>query len=133
FRSDAIIALASDGVHSNGYSLVRRILQRGKLKLDRASPELGGRSLGEELLVPTRIYARPIVKLLGGYRVKKIVSGMAHITGGGLPGNVNRALPEKLDARINVKAWDAPPIFDILRKHGGVEREEMYRVFNMGI
>lgn len=132
-KGDIIIGLASDGIHSNGYTLVRKIVERAKLKLDRVYPELGAQTLGEVLLTPTRIYSKPIVKLLNQYRVKKIVSGMAHITGGGLPGNVNRALPEKLDAKIDVKAWKTPAIFEFLQKHGNVERDEMYRVFNMGI
>lgn len=148
-KGDIIIGLASDGVHSNGYSLVRKIVEKKKLKLDGVYDELGpspapphprtGRegggpqSLGDVLLTPTRIYVRPIVRLLQRYRVKRVVSGMAHITGGGLPGNVNRALPEKLDARIDTSAWTVPPVFDFLQKHGNVARDEMFRVFNMGI
>ena len=130
---DAIIGLASDGVHSNGYSLVRKIVEQKKLKLDKVYDELGDQPLGQVLLTPTRIYVRPIVKLLQRYRVKRVVSGMAHITGGGLPGNVNRALPAKLDARIDARTWDVPPVFDFLQRHGKVDRQEMYRVFNMGI
>lgn len=138
---DVIIGLASDGVHSNGFSLVRKIIERGNLELDAVYPELGmyfdeegdRQMLGEILLAPTRIYARPIVKLLRSYKVKKIVSGMAHITGGGLPGNVNRALPDDVDAVIRTDAWTVPPIFEFLREQGRVELDEMYRVFNMGI
>ena len=111
-RGDAVIGVASDGVHSNGFSLVRRIIETKQLDLDRCYPELamyldeGGdpQTLGEILLTPTRIYAKPIVRLLRQYKVKRIVSGMAHVTGGGLPGNVNRALPEKLDARLHRSA-----------------------------
>jgi phosphoribosylformylglycinamidine cyclo-ligase len=132
-KGDVIIGLASSGVHSNGFTLVRAVVERAKLKLDRRYEELGGRTLGETLLEPTRIYAKPIVRLLSQYRVKRVVSGMAHITGGGLPGNVNRALPDDLDARIEANAWPVPPIFDFLQKHGGIERAEMFRVFNMGI
>jgi phosphoribosylformylglycinamidine cyclo-ligase len=130
---DIIIGLASDGVHSNGYSLVRKIVKKAKLKLDRVYPEIGDATLGEILLTPTRIYAKPIVSLLRKYRVKKVVSGMAHITGGGLPGNLNRALTDDLDAVIRMDAWEVPPLFEFLQRQGGVDSEEMLRVFNMGI
>jgi phosphoribosylformylglycinamidine cyclo-ligase len=140
-KGDVVIGLASDGAHSNGYSLIRRIVATAGLDLGARYPELdqdvdeGGepRSLGEILLTPTRIYARPIVRLLRRYKVKRIVSGMAHITGGGLPGNVNRALPDNLDARIRLDAWDVPAIFPFLQRHGGVDDEEMMSVFNMGV
>lgn len=130
---DIIIGLASDGIHSNGYTLVRAIVKKCKLKLDKIYPELGKITLGEELLIPTRIYAKPIIKLLAKYKVKRIVSGMAHITGGGLPGNVNRALPDKFDAVIDTSSWKVPPIFDFLQAKGNVAEDEMYRVFNMGV
>ena len=140
-KDDVIIGLASDGVHSNGYTIVRKIVDRAGLDLDRRYPELAmyvgedgqPQTLGKILLTPTRIYARPIVKVLRHYRVKKVISGMAHITGGGLPGNVNRALPDDVDAKISLDAWDVPPIFPFLQKRGGVEDDEMFRVFNMGI
>lgn len=133
-KGDVIIALASSGVHSNGYSLVRRIIKDARLKLDKTYSVLDpNRTLGEILLEPTRIYARPIVKLLRKYTVKKIVSGMAHITGSGLPGNVPRALTPKLDAKIELASWQVPPVFDFLQEDGNVEREEMYNVFNMGV
>ena len=132
-KGDVIVALASSGVHSNGYSLVRRIVADRRLKLDKAYPELGDATLGEVLLTPTRIYAKPIVKLLAGYQRKKVVSGMAHITGSGIPGNVCRALPTKLDARIDRGSWTPPPIFGFLQRHGNVETAEMFNVFNMGI
>ncbi|MCA9283799.1 MAG: phosphoribosylformylglycinamidine cyclo-ligase [Phycisphaerales bacterium] len=132
-KGDVVIGLASSGVHSNGYSLVRKIVARAGLDLHRVYPELGDRTLGEILLTPTRIYAKPIVRLLTGYKRKKVVSGMAHITGGGLPGNVCRALPERIDAVLDTASWTPPPIFSFLEKHGGVERDEMFRVFNMGV
>ncbi len=136
-KGDVIIGLASSGVHSNGFSLVRQIIAKKKLKLDQAYPELGEASaektLGDVLLTPTRIYAKPIVKLLRKYKVKRVVSGMAHITGGGLPGNVNRALPNGCDARIHLPSWTVPSVFEFLQEQGGVAREEMFRVFNMGI
>jgi phosphoribosylformylglycinamidine cyclo-ligase len=135
---DVIIGLASDGVHSNGFSLVRRIIREADLDLQQVHPGSVGddeepRTLGEILLTPTRIYARPVVKLLRQYKVKRIVSGMAHITGGGLPGNVDRALPDDVDARIDPESWRVPAIFDFLAERGRVERDEMLRVFNMGI
>lgn len=149
---DIVIGLASSGVHSNGYSLVRKIIEKKKLRLDKTYDELkasplGGEggahkfpngcrsapTLGETLLEPTRIYAKPIVKLLRKYTVKHVVCGMAHITGGGLLGNVCRALSDDTDARIDTSAWEPPPIFEFLQRYGNIDREEMYRVFNMGI
>jgi phosphoribosylformylglycinamidine cyclo-ligase len=131
---DIIIGLASSGVHSNGYSLVRRIIKHAKLKLDKTYRELDpGRTLGEALLEPTRIYARTIVRLLRKYTVKKIVTGMAHITGSGLPGNIPRAFGSDVDARIELTSWTVPPIFDFLQAHGHVARKEMFNVFNMGV
>ncbi|MHC4427340.1 MAG: phosphoribosylformylglycinamidine cyclo-ligase [Planctomycetota bacterium] len=130
---DVIVGLASSGVHSNGFSLVRAIVEQAGLRLEQVYRELGERSLGEVLLEPTRIYARPIVKLLGHYKVKRVVSGMAHITGGGLPGNVRRVLPDDVSARIETRSWGAPPIFAFLRRHGSVDRSEMFKTFNMGV
>lgn len=131
---DLIIGLESDGVHSNGYSLVRRIVQEAKLDLRKVYKELDpSRTLGEVLLQPTRLYARPIVRLLRRYTVKKVIGGMAHITGGGLADNLVRALHDKVDAVLNHTAWTPHPVFPFLQKHGGVEKAEMRRVFNMGI
>jgi len=131
---DVILGLASSGVHSNGYSLVRRIVQDAKLDLERPYAESGvDRPLGEALLEPTRVYAGSIVRTLRAYRVKRIVTGMAHITGGGLGDNLCRALHEGVDAVIDVSTWETPPIFRLLQEQGGVETEEMRRVFNMGI
>ena len=133
-EGDVVLGLSSSGVHSNGYTLVRKIVEHAKLDLDSTYEELGdGRTLGETLIEPTRIYADSITKLLRGYTVKKVVTGMAHITGGGLPGNLNRALPDNLDASIDLGSWDIPPIFRFLQKHGDVAEDEMYRVFNMGV
>jgi phosphoribosylformylglycinamidine cyclo-ligase len=142
-KGDIIIGLASSGVHSNGYSLVRKIVEKKHLKLDTVYDELatgsgsengsGPPALGRVLLEPTRIYAKTVIKLLRHYTVKHVVSGMAHITGGGLPGNVCRALADDVDARIDASAWTPPPIFAFLQRHGRVEREEMLRVFNMGV
>ncbi len=142
-KGDVIIGLASSGVHSNGYTLVRKVIERAKLDYTKAYLELQAttkrkdplpeRRLVDILLEPTRIYAKPIVKLLASYRKKKVVSGMAHITGGGLPGNVCRALPDDVDAVIDTTSWKPPAIFGFLQQHGAVETQEMFRVFNMGI
>ena len=129
---DQIIGLASSGIHSNGYSLVRKIITAGKKDLDQKIPALG-KTLGEELLEPTSIYVRAVRSVLRYYRVKNVVRGMAHITGGGLPGNLPRVLPENCQAVIKKTSWPKPPIFDLLAKWGPVDEEEMYRVFNMGI
>ncbi|HWB19442.1 MAG TPA: phosphoribosylformylglycinamidine cyclo-ligase, partial [Phycisphaerales bacterium] len=127
-EGDVIIGLASSGVHSNGYSLVRRIVKEANLRLDKTYKELGKRTLGEVLLEPTRIYVKSIVKMLRKYTVKKVVTGMAHITGSGLPGNVCRALPNDVDAVIDRETWDVPAIFRFLQNAGGVEEREMWDV-----
>lgn len=129
---DSVIGLASSGLHSNGYALVRQIMQKSKVYLDEFVPELGCQ-LGEELLRPTRIYASSISKLLAKYKVKKTVKAMAHITGGGLPGNLPRVLPKGMSARLKRDAWPVPPIFAWLKKNGPVDESEMFKVFNMGI
>ncbi len=130
---DAVLGLESSGPHSNGYSLVRAIVKQAGLRLADEYKELDGRTLGEALLEPTRIYVEPIVRLQRAYRVKKVISGMAHITGGGLEGNLCRALHNRVDAEIDAKSWDIPPIFRLLQRAGGVGDAEMRRVFNMGI
>ncbi|TVQ64216.1 MAG: phosphoribosylformylglycinamidine cyclo-ligase [Phycisphaerales bacterium] len=131
---DVVLALESDGVHSNGYSLVRRIVEHAGLDYARVYPELDAqRTLGDVLLTPTRIYARPIVNTQRGYTVKKVITGMAHITGSGLADNLERALHEGVDAQIEWGAWPVPPVFTFLQKHGGVAEDEMRRVFNMGV
>ncbi len=127
---DVILGIESSGLHSNGFSLVRKIVQRRKWKLGKHVNELG-RELGLELLEPTRIYAQPIVALLN--ERKNLVQGLANITGGGFIENIPRILPRGCKAVIDTGAWDVPPIFRMLQKGGNVEREEMYRVFNMGI
>jgi phosphoribosylformylglycinamidine cyclo-ligase len=131
---DVILGLASSGVHSNGYSLVRAVLKHARLDLHKAHHELDtDRTLGEVLLTPTRIYSRQVVAMLRGYRVKQVITAMSHITGGGLPGNVPRTLGGRLDAVIHRKTWDIPPVFQFLKKRGNISDEEMFRVFNMGI
>ena len=129
---DSLIGLASDGLHSNGYALARRIcFTEAGLSPDTPVAELG-ETIGTALLRPTRIYAKAIVGLLKKYRVKKVVKGMAHITGGGLVGNIPRILPGDCDAVLKRK-WPLPPIFRFLQERGPVDEEEMFRVFNMGI
>jgi phosphoribosylformylglycinamidine cyclo-ligase len=126
---DAIIGVASSGLHSNGYSLARRVLfEKAKLTVNSRLPELD-RSLGEVLLTPTRIYAKQILALIQEFPIK----GIAHITGGGITENLPRVFPDGVRARINRKAWTVPPLFHALSQLGQVDREEMYRVFNMGI
>jgi len=155
---DVVLGLGSDGIHSNGYTLVRKIVDHAgldlhgvydellpaPLKAKRAGTAKGGKAasapakaakpkLGEVLLTPTRIYVRPIVRLLQSYTKKQVIGGMAHITGSGLEGNLCRALHSKVDAHIDTNAWPVPPVFKFLQRHGGVSDVEMRRVFNMGI
>ena len=126
---DVIIGLASSGLHSNGFSLARKVLfERGFLQPD-SYLEAMGASLGTLLMEPTRIYVKPILEILKTIQVK----GIAHITGGGLTENVPRVLPEDVDAKIDTLSFPKPPIFDFIQKIGSIEEEEMYRVFNMGI
>ncbi len=123
---DTIIGLPSSGLHTNGYSLVRKIFGETKSALGARYPELG-RTLGEELLEPHRCYYHQLKPLL------PLIKGMAHITGGGLVGNVPRVLPQGLMVQFHAKAWTVPPIFQLIQQRGNVARDEMYRVFNMGI
>ncbi len=123
---DTIIGLPSSGLHTNGYTLVRKIFGETKSALNKRYPELG-RTLGEALLEPHRCYFHQLKPLL------PIIKGMAHITGGGLIDNVPRVLPEGLAARFDSRAWNAPPIFNLIQKKGNVAQDEMYHVFNMGI
>jgi phosphoribosylformylglycinamidine cyclo-ligase len=133
-RGDVILGLASSGLHSNGYTLVRNIcFKQAALKMADVLDELDGVALGDVLLEPTRIYVRPIIKLLSKYKVKRIVHGMAHITGGGLVGNIPRVLPKDCNAVIKKSSWPKHKIFTFLQNVGPVEEEEMFRVFNMGI
>jgi phosphoribosylformylglycinamidine cyclo-ligase len=131
---DVVLGLASTGLHSNGYSLVRKaVFDVAKLKVTDFVAELG-RTVGEELLEPTRIYVRPILNLLHHYPVKKrVIRGLAHITGGGLLDNVPRVLPPRRRVFIKRGSWPIPPVFSWVQKLGNVEPAEMDRVFNMGI
>jgi len=133
-KGDIVLGLASSGIHSNGYTLVRHILfKQHSFKLTDRIDELGPAALGDVLLEPTKIYVHSIVSLLSGYKRKQIVHGMAHITGGGLVGNIPRVLPANCDAVLKKDSWPVPPIFHFLQKLGPVEEQEMFRVFNMGI
>ena len=123
---DVVLGLSSSGAHSNGYSLIRRILERAKLDL---KADFHGTSLGSALLEPTRIYVKPLLALTRQLPVK----GMAHITGGGLMENVPRVLPETVKAVISRSSWPIPPLFQWLQREGKVAEAEMQRVFNCGI
>jgi phosphoribosylformylglycinamidine cyclo-ligase len=129
---DKVIGLASSGLHSNGYSLARKIaFEHAGLSLDTFVPELG-RTVADELLEPTRIYVRALKTIYRLYRVKRIVHGIAHITGGGLIDNPPRILPDGCALRL-WRTWDIPKVFPWLQGLGGVPDAEMFRVFNMGI
>jgi phosphoribosylformylglycinamidine cyclo-ligase len=128
-RGDALVGLPSSGVHSNGFSLVRAILRRARLSLSSRPSILKGKTLGEALLAPTKIYVREVLK----FQEKGDVHAMAHITGGGLEGNVPRAFPKGLEASIDFGSWKVPPLFQLLQEKGNVSEAEMYRTFNMGI
>jgi phosphoribosylformylglycinamidine cyclo-ligase len=123
---DVVLAIASSGAHSNGYSLVRKIIERAGAK---PTDDLGGRPLGDVVMAPTQIYVKPLLKLIGEINVK----GMAHITGGGLVDNVPRVLPENTQAVLHRDSWQMPELFRWLQMKGGVADAEMVRVFNCGI
>lgn len=126
---DAVLGLASTGLHSNGFSLARRVLfDQAGLTVASRLPELD-RPLGEVLLTPTRIYAKQILSLVQGFPIRAV----AHITGGGITENLPRVFTDVVRAKISRKAWPVPPIFDVMSRLGQVDRAEMYRVFNMGI
>jgi len=128
---DVVIGLPSSGIHSNGYSLVRRLLKKNRCRLE-DTHELLGETIGDAVLRPTRIYVSAVRAVLGAYRVKRIVTGMAHITGGGLHENIARILPARCGVVLSSRAWKVPPVFHFLRRLG-VASDEMFRVFNMGI
>jgi phosphoribosylformylglycinamidine cyclo-ligase len=122
---DAVVAMASSGPHSNGYSLARRIVDGLDLTADHG---LGGRSLGEALLEPTRIYTKDCLELAA----RTHVHALCHVTGGGIPGNLPRVLPPGLGAVVDASTFEVPRVFRLLQEHGGVAEDEMWRVFNMG-
>lgn len=123
---DVVLGLASSGIHSNGYSLVRKIIQVAKPDLE---ADFHGRKLADVLMAPTRIYVKPLLALMQSMEVK----GMVHITGGGLVENIPRVLAENLTAVLDARSWTMPPLFQWLQQHGGVADAEMHRVFNCGI
>ena len=126
---DAVIGLASNGLHSNGYSLARKVLLGGNKYSLNDKPKPLRRSLGRELLEPTKIYVKTIQTLLKSYRIK----AMAHITGGGLLENIPRVLPTNCAVEIDSSSWKMPPIMKLIREQGGIDQQEMYRTFNCGI
>ncbi len=125
-EGDVVLGLASSGAHSNGYSLIRKILATTGADL---AANFHGRTLGDAIMEPTRIYVKPVLKLANAVTVK----GLAHITGGGITENMPRVLPARLAARIERKAWPVPPLFRWLRERGSIAEAELYRVFNCGI
>ncbi len=127
-EGDILIGLASSGIHSNGYSLVRKLIEIKGYSLDTYVDEIG-KKLWEELLTPTKIYVKPILKLSQEVEIHAI----AHITGGGIPGNLIRVLNEDIKAVIEEGSWEVLPIFKWIQKEGNIPKEEMYRTFNMGI
>jgi phosphoribosylformylglycinamidine cyclo-ligase len=130
---DIVIGVASSGVHSNGYSLVRKIVfEHAGLNVNDHVDELGS-TVGEVLLRPTRIYTRTVRRVLAHYKVKTVIHGIAHITGGGLRENVERIIPSGLNLELHEGSWSLPPVFPWLQKLGDVDADEMARVFNMGI
>ncbi len=130
-EGDVVIALPSSGLHSNGFSLVRKVFDIDTDHADLTSPvaELGGKSLGEALLAPTKIYVRPMLALFDAVRVK----GVSHITGGGFYENIPRSIPAGLGARIRKEAVRIPPVFGLLQKTGDIPERDMFNTFNMGV
>ena len=126
---DIMIALPSSGVHSNGFSLVRKVFDVEHADLTAPVTELGGRSLGETLLAPTKIYVKPVLALLQEVRVK----GISHITGGGFYENIPRSIPAGLGAKIDRSAVRVLPIFELIQKRGGISERDMFNTFNMGV
>ena len=125
---DVVVGVASTGLHSNGYSLARKVLME-RFALDARPEALGGKTVGDVLLEPTRIYAKDVLALLEQVKVK----AFAHITGGGLPGNVPRNLPDGTRAVLDARRWERPPVFDLVQREGGVPWDDMLQTFNMGL
>lgn len=131
---DIVVGVASSGLHSNGYSLVRKVVfDLAGLGVEDQIKELGGQSVGDALMTPTRIYTRPIRKILQYYRHKNVIHGIAHITGGGLRDNLERILPDGTRAVLDPAGWQVPAVFPWLQGLGNIDDDEMERVFNMGI
>ena len=130
---DVVIGVASSGLHSNGFSLVRKIVFDIAGLTVRSRVEEFGKSVGQILLTPTRIYSQPIRRILKHYTVKNVVHGIAHVTGGGIQENLERIIPGGVHAELARDSWDIPPVFKWIQQLGDVENEEMDRVFNLGI
>lgn len=128
-EGDVLVGLPSTGVHSNGFSLVRKIVADAGLNLSERYEETGDKTLGEVLLTPTAIYVKPVLELMKNVDVH----GVAHITGGGFDENIPRILPEGLGVEIEDGSWEILPVFELLRKYGDLPRREMFNIFNMGI
>jgi phosphoribosylformylglycinamidine cyclo-ligase len=128
---DVVLGIASSGAHSNGFTLVRRIVERSGLAYDATAPFEKNNPLGRALLEPTRIYVKPVLATIRS--TGRAIKGLAHITGGGLPGNVPRCLPEGMRARLDARLWTAPSMFGWLRSVGQVPTDDMLRTFNCGI
>ena len=130
---DVVIGVASSGLHSNGFSLVRKIVFDIAGLTVRSRVEEFGKSVGQILLTPTRIYSQPIRRILKHYTVKNVVHGIAHVTGGGIQENLERIIPGGVHAELARDSWDIPPVFKWIQQLGDVENKEMDRVFNLGI
>ena len=128
-EGDVVIALPSSGVHSNGFSLVRKVFDVENADIKSPVLELGGKSIGETLLTPTRIYVKPVLKLIEAVQVK----GISHITGGGFYENIPRSIPDGLCAKIDKASVKVLPIFDLIAKTGGITERDMFNTFNMGV
>jgi len=128
-EGDVMIALPSSGVHSNGFSLVRKVFDVENADIKTPLEELGGKSIGETLLTPTKIYVKPILALLDEVQVK----GISHITGGGFYENITRRIPDGLGARVQKSSVKILPIFDLIAKRGGISERDMFNTFNMGV
>ena len=126
---DVVLALPSSGVHSNGFSLVRKVFRVGEADIVSPVPELGGRGVGETLLTPTKIYVRPMLALFEKVAVKDV----SHMTGGGFYENIPRSIPDGLCAKIEKAAVKTPPIFELIQKAGGIPERDMFNTFNMGV
>ena len=128
-EGDVVIALPSSGVHSNGFSLVRKVFDVENCDLNKTYPELGGKSLGETLLTPTKIYVQSVLALIDSVKVRAI----SHITGGGFYENIPRSIPDGYGAKIDKSAVKILPIFDLIAKVGGIDERDMFNTFNMGV
>ncbi len=132
-EGDVVLGLASSGLHSNGFSLVRKVITDAGFGWDDKPEFFGGQTLGDVCLCPTQIYTQVIRSIQSHYRVKQVLHGLAHITGGGIEENLDRILPKTVDAEIDPSTWTPQPIYKWLQETGEIETKEMRRIFNMGI